>query len=68
MISAIFGSLGTAVSGFSTIIVSLFESLVGIFYDGTAITDVGSLAIVGFGVSLVFFGFRFVFRLIHLRG
>ena len=74
MISAIFTALGSAVTNFSTVMIGLFESLIAIFYaspDGVApkvITNVGSLAIVGFGVALVFFGFRFVFRLIHLRG
>ncbi len=70
MIASVFTGLGSVVTAFTTVIVSLFEGLIDIFYDSTAtaLTDVGNLVLCAFGISLVFFAFRFIFRLIHLRG
>lgn len=74
MLSAIFEELGNVVSGFSTLITSIFSSVVQIFYTAPtgsnttgSLTIVGTLMLVGLGSGLVIWGFHFVRNLIRLR-
>ena len=74
MITQIFETLGDIVSGFTDLVVSLFENVVKIFYtapSGTetigSLTVVGTLALVSLGTGLVIWGFKFIRGLIRLR-
>lgn len=67
MISAIFGTIGDTVSAMTLVVVDLFEALVGIFYDGTNITLLGTLALIGAGVGLVYWAFGTVRGLFNVR-
>lgn len=68
MLTAFFATVTQSVTSFIGVVTGLFEGLIAIFYDGTAITDVGTLVFAAFGIGLVWFGFRFVLRLVHMRG
>jgi hypothetical protein len=67
LITEIFGTISDVVVGMTDVIVSLFESLVGIFYDGTNITLLGTLALIGAGVGLVYWAFDTVRGLFNVR-
>ena len=74
MITNIFETLGDIVSGFSDLLVSLFENVVKIFWtapSGTettgSLTVVGVLALVAMGCGLVIWGFKFLRSLIRIK-
>ena len=69
MITDIFSTIGDVVVAMTDVIVSLFESLVAIFYDSTAgdITLLGTLALIGAGVGLVYWAFGTVRGLFNVR-
>ena len=72
-VSEIFETLGGIVSSFVTMLVSLFDSVVDIFYtpgtDGGAgeLTIVGVLMLIGLGTGLVIWAFSYIRRLIRVR-
>lgn len=72
-VSEIFETLGSIVSSFVTMLVSLFESVVDIFYTpGTGdtqgeLTIVGVLMLIGLGTGLVIWAFSYIRRLIRVR-
>lgn len=75
MANVIMGAISEWISGFTSCFVNVFESLVPIFYNaptgsGTtgSLTLIGHLSLAGLGIALVFFGFRLIMRLVHLRG
>lgn len=73
LINQLFEALASIVDGFVTMLVSLFNSVVDIFYtagaDGGAgeLTIVGTLMLIGLGTGLVIWAFRYVRRLIQVR-
>lgn len=73
MVSGIFQVLGEIVSAFAALVVDLFEAVVSIFYtagtgsDPGQLTIVGTLALIGAGVGLVMWGFRFIRSLIRVK-
>jgi len=67
MITGIFQTIADVVDAMIGVVVSLFESLVGIFYDGTDITLIGTLALIGAGVGLVYWAFDTVRGLFNVR-
>ena len=73
MIGAIFTALSDIVTGFVAMLVSLFSSVVEIFYTpGTSggagsLTIVGNLALIGLGTGLVIWAFHYVRSLIRVR-
>jgi hypothetical protein len=69
LINAIFGVISDTVIGMTQVVVDLFEALVGIFYDSTAgdITLLGTLALIGAGVGLVYWAFDTVRGLFNVR-
>lgn len=67
MITSIFDTIADVVSSMINVVVTLFESLVGIFYDGTDITLIGTLALIGAGVGLVYWAFDTVRGLFNVR-
>jgi hypothetical protein len=67
MITSIFDTIADVVASMIDVVVTLFESLVGIFYDGTDITLIGTLALIGAGVGLVYWAFDTVRGLFNVR-
>lgn len=73
MVSQIFDQLGAIAQSFATLLVSLFNSVVSIFYTpGTGdadgeLTVVGILMLIGIGTGLVIWAFRFIRSLIRVR-
>ena len=55
MITAIFTGAGDAVEGFGTLLASASTSAIALFWTGTALTALGSLAVIGLGVGVVYF-------------
>lgn len=71
-VSGIFETIGEVVTGFASLLVTMFESIVGIFYtvgEGGQgeITFVGSLLLFSAGTGLVIWGISLIRRLIRLR-
>lgn len=74
MISQIFAVLGEIASGFSSLVVELFGAVVAIFYTAPTgsettgtLTIVGTLALIGAGVGLVMWAFRYIRSLIRVK-
>lgn len=71
MLNNIFTTLSDIVSQFTTLLVSLFDNVVKIFYTtnetGGELTIVGTLMLVGLGTSLVIWGYKFIRSLIRVR-
>lgn len=68
MIQAIFQAVTQAVTGFAGSLAEAFTSIMAIVWAENTLTTFGILLTIGFGVSLVYFAVRYVFRLISLRG
>lgn len=74
MISAIFGQLTSGAQSFVTFLTTLFQSVVTIFYTaptGTetqgSLTDIGILFVTAIAVGFVYFGMRYITKLIKFR-
>ena len=67
MISAIFQAIGSAITAFGGVIGNGFASAVALFWDGTALTDTGTLMLIGAGVGLVWFAVTLIMRLVRPR-
>lgn len=67
MIGAIFQATGTAITQFSQVVGNGLSGIIALFWDGSALTDLGNLALVGVGVSLVFWAYRLVRGLMRVR-
>jgi len=74
MVEQIFTVLGDIVQGFSGLVVSMFQAVVGIFYtapSGTettgSLTIVGTLSLMALGTGLVIWAIGFIRRLIRVR-
>lgn len=75
MIVDIFNFISDAVSKFSINIVDLFRNIAQLFVevdtvsgDVTGLTFIGILALIGFGLALVRWGFSLIMRLIKMGG
>ena len=68
MITQIMQTVTAWVTGFTTMFVDIFESLVKIFYTAEGgVTLVGTLALAGLGIGLVYFAYRVIRKLIRLK-
>ena len=67
-ISEIFTTLGKVITGFTSTISSLFTGVTAIFWDGSKLTFVGGMSLLALGIGLFYMGFRFIHRLIKMRG
>lgn len=67
MITAIFQAVGQAITAFGGVIGSGFASAIALFWDGTALTDTGTLMLISLGVALVWFAVSLIMRLIRPR-
>lgn len=67
MVQAIFTAIGSAMTAFAGILGNAFSSMVSLFWNGEALTDVGILLLIAAGVGLVWGAFRFIRGLIRVR-
>lgn len=70
MINEIFTTVTQVVTGFAGSLTEAFSSIMAIVWDSTTskLTTFGILLLIAFGVSLVYYALRFVFRLISIKG
>lgn len=68
MLSAIFTVIGEAITAFAGILGNGFTAMIALFYAENAVTPLGILALIGLGVSLVWFAFNLIMRLFRQRG
>ncbi len=74
IVKGIFETLGEIVSEFVTLLVSIFENVVKLFWTpaagegaGGQLTVLGVFLLIGLGTSLVIWGFNFIRSLIRIR-
>lgn len=74
MLEAVFSTLGDIITQLAAMLVSIFTSVVDIFYTAGAteadpgeLTIIGILALVSVGLSLVMWGFNFILKLLKFR-
>lgn len=73
MLGAWLTGMGSGLSGFAAFLKDVFNAVIGLFYavpDGgttAALTDFGLLAAGVFGATFIFFGLRFLLKLLHLK-
>ena len=73
MVSAIFSQLTSGAQSFVAFLTSLFQNVIDIFYtagDGTtagSLTDIGILFVTAVAVGFVYFGIRWITKLMKFR-
>jgi hypothetical protein len=67
MIATIFDTVADVIAEYTTVLLSVFEGLVGIFYDGIDLTLLGTLALIAVGVGIVAWAFGLVKSLFRMR-
>ena len=68
MVAKIIEVVTSWVTSFTTMFVDIFENLVKIFYTAEGgITLVGTLALAGLGIGLVYFAYKVIRRLMRLK-
>ena len=70
MVTAVIETIQSWVTSFANMFVSIFETLVGIFYksgEQGGITLIGTLALAGLGIGLVYFAYRVIRNLMRLK-
>lgn len=67
-ISQFFQALTAIASAIVSFMADLFEGVIGLFYDGTTITNVGYILFIGLAFGLFFFVLRWIRGLIRARG
>lgn len=63
MVTEIITTITSWVTGFIGAIVGGLEAFVDVFYDGTKLTSLGTLALMGLGIGLVTLAIAFVTKL-----
>lgn len=68
MVTELWGIIAEVVTGFITSIVSAFSGLTAVFYtegvDG-GFTVIGQLLLIGLGMGIIYFAFRFITNLVR---
>jgi hypothetical protein len=67
MIQTIFETIQDVVDAYVGVLQNIFEGLVTIFYDGTTLTLLGTLALIAVGVGIVAWAFGLVKSLFRMR-
>ena len=68
MVQAIMDTLTSIVQSFGGVLSKVFSSITSIFYDGTDLTFLGIILLVGVGASLVYWGFKLIQGLLSKVG
>ena len=69
LIQGIFAQLTAGAQSFITFLTNLFQNVIGVFWNSTtsALTDVGILFVTAISVGFVYFGIRYISKLIKFR-
>lgn len=67
MIVSIFQTITTTISEFTSCLTGAFSGIVAMFWDGEALTALGTLGLVGVGIGIVYLAFRLIRSLMRLR-
>ena len=67
MIGSLFQTITTTITQFGSCLGSALSSVTSMFYDGEALTMLGTLGLIGVGIGLVYFAFRLIRSLMRLR-
>ena len=73
MLSAWLTGMGTGLTGFADFLKNVFVAVIGLFYNAggegvtAGLTDFGQLAAGVFGATFIYFGMRFLLKLLHLK-
>lgn len=67
MVSAIFTAIANAITAFGGVIGNGISSAVSLFWDGTALTDAGTLLLIASGVGLVWMAVFFITKLVRVK-
>ena len=68
MVTKVIEVVTSWVTAFTTMFVDIFENLVKIFYTAEGgMTLVGTLALAGLGIGLVYFAYKVIRKLMRLR-
>lgn len=67
MVSAIFNAISSAITSFGAVVGSGISSAVALFWDGTALTDAGTLLLIASGVGLVWMAVFFITKLVRVK-
>ena len=68
MVTKVIEVVTSWVTAFTTMFVDIFENLVKIFYTAEGgITLVGTLALAGLGIGLVYFAYKVIRKLMRLK-
>ena len=69
LVSSIFSQLTAGAQSFITFLTNLFQNVIAVFWNSTnnSLTDVGILFVTAISVGFVYFGIRYISRLIKFR-
>jgi hypothetical protein len=68
MVAALFTELGNIATAIGGAITTVFTAVISLFWSGTAVTNLGILALIASASGLVFWGFSFVLKLLRIGG
>jgi len=60
MVIKVFEVIGSAITNFITCLSTAVTGGVGLVWDGTTVTDFGTLCLIPVGVAIVYFGYRLI--------
>ena len=67
MISALFQTIGTAITSFVGVLGNGLAGIISLFWDGTALTNTGILMLIPAGIGLVWGAYALIKALIRVR-
>ena len=66
MVAELWSIISEVLTGFITALVSAFDGITAVFYDATdGFTVIGQLLLIGLGMGIVYFAFKFIRNLIR---
>lgn len=66
MVTDLWSIISEVLTGFITALVSAFNGITAVFYDATkGFTVIGQLLLIGLGMGIVYFAFKFIRNLIR---
>lgn len=67
MVAEIFNVISSVITNFTACLTSAFTSITAVVWDGTALTAIGTLLVIAFGIGVVYFALRYILQLIQLK-